>query len=78
MKTSWSVMPLTYYTCVCSFPAQCQGGCSDHTAGVGGADWDEGMAGGRRSVRGAEEGESLPTTGGEHRCCHVLSGCDMN
>lgn len=60
-------MVVTMDMTVCSSAAQCQGSCHDHSAGLGGADRDEGMARGRGPVRGAKERESLPTTGGLDR-----------
>lgn len=49
---------------ICPSAGEPEDGCHGNPAGLGGADWDEGLAGGRGSVRGAEEGESLPASGG--------------
>lgn len=48
----------------CLSVVQCQGSCNGHSASLGGADWDERMAGRRGPLRGVKEGKSLPTPRG--------------
>lgn len=72
MKTIVRCIDLDWIVLAIISAAKCEGDGPDHTSGLGGADWDEGLAGGRRSFWGTEERESLSATRGTHTysfCC---------